>query len=479
MIPNNSPWLAQLNRARPVVALGEHASTDAVIVGGGIAGVTTAFFILKHTNKKVILLEADKIAHGATGHNAGQVTSYFERPFHEIAEEFGVRMAAQGQHAIESAWDLLDEIIATCALKTPLYRFMGYAGYSSLDQLIPELKSNLARVQGGLAAEPVLVAEEANVAKDIPSVYKGLYTVAPQAEILNVLETQNTSYIACMAEKKGCTNSALFTEELIAYLASNFTNRFSFYEGSRVKLVVLKKGAGIVEVENHRIAASTIILCTNGFENFHIVNEHGPEIETIFHHTVRGRIGYMAGYIEQSQNVPMAISYYPKVIGANFDPTGEPYFYLTRRPYEHEKREHRLVCIGGPEKILPSSAIYSRENAGSEEIQWQDEEFLQKNYRNYPEGDTEYTFFWHGLMGYTPNRIRRIGYEPLNSVLMYNLGCNGVGILPSIYGGKRISQLLSGRELGPSIFDPQDQRKFKTMLTYFFRSIKKFFAPVR
>jgi glycine/D-amino acid oxidase-like deaminating enzyme len=36
---------------------------------------------------------------------------------------------------------------------------------------------------------------------------------------------------------------------------------------------------------------------------------------------------------------------------------------------------------------------------------------------------------------------------------MYNLGCNGVGILPSIYGAKRIAQLLAGETLGPSIFD--------------------------
>jgi glycine/D-amino acid oxidase-like deaminating enzyme len=63
-------------------------------------------------------------------------------------------------------------------------------------------------------------------------------------------------------------------------------------------------------------------------------------------------------------------------------------------------------------------------------------------------------FQWQGLMGYTPNNIRRIGFEPRNSALLYNLGCNGVGMLPSVYGGKRIAQLLSGIHLPPSIFDP-------------------------
>jgi glycine/D-amino acid oxidase-like deaminating enzyme len=59
-------------------------------------------------------------------------------------------------------------------------------------------------------------------------------------------------------------------------------------------------------------------------------------------------------------------------------------------------------------------------------------------------------------MGYTPNRIRLIGEEPKNPVLMYNLGCNGVGILPSIFGGRRIARIVAGERLGKSIFDPKD-----------------------
>jgi glycine/D-amino acid oxidase-like deaminating enzyme len=472
MIPNNSPWIAQLNRTRPVVSLAGHLSTDVVIVGGGIAGISTAYFILKHTDKKVVLLEADKIAHGATGHNAGQITSYFERPFYEIVEEFGLKVASQGQAGIESAWDLLDQILSDASLATPVYRFEGYAGYSNLEQLLPELKSNLCRVKGGLTAERVLVSEESGIAKDIPKIYKGLFEIAPQKEILDQLETNNPAYIASMSQKKGCTNSALLCEEIVGFMSAHYRDRFSFYEGNKVNRIVLEKKGGIAEVGQHRIAASHIVLCTNGFENFHIQNNAGREIDTFFHHTVRGRIGYMAGYLEEARNPPIALSYYPKVIGPNFDPSSEPYFYLTRRPYDHERREHRLVCIGGPEKALPNDATYTRENSGSQEIQWQDEEFMQNNYRHYPK-TVEYLFFWHGLMGYTPNRIRRVGHEPLNRVLMYNLGCNGVGILPSIYGGKRIAQLLSGLDLEPSIFDPQDQRKFKTVLSTFLLLFKR------
>ncbi len=57
-------------------------------------------------------------------------------------------------------------------------------------------------------------------------------------------------------------------------------------------------------------------------------------------------------------------------------------------------------------------------------------------------------------MGYTPSGMRCIGPEPINPVLMYNLGCNGVGLLSSIYGGFRISKFLNKKKLEKSIFDP-------------------------
>jgi glycine/D-amino acid oxidase-like deaminating enzyme len=48
----------------------------------------TAYMLLMHTSHKVTLIEAKRLAHGATGHNAGQVAAYFEKPFDEIVEEY-------------------------------------------------------------------------------------------------------------------------------------------------------------------------------------------------------------------------------------------------------------------------------------------------------------------------------------------------------------------------------------------------------
>lgn len=459
MVPNHSPWIAQLNRTRPAKPLDRDLTTDVVIVGGGIAGVTTAFFTLRTTDKRVVLLEADKIAHGATGHNAGQVTTYFERPLSELVAEFGLELAVDGQRSIENGWGLLDQIITEARLTTPLHRFTGYAGLSTLAQVTQHLQDNACRVQGGLHAEAILIAEEWEGRHHLPEEYRALYALAPHHEILTKLETGNERYIALLGYQKGCTNSALLTEELLGYLASTYPDRFSYYEKSPVRTLTLDDAHATLEVTDYTVTCERVVLCTNGFENLSINNTTGADIDTSFHHLVTGRIGYMSGYREADHAPATAISYFGDEGPTPDDPTGESYFYLTRRPHDPgDGKAFSLVCTGGPDSLLPEGAPYSRKETCDERRRDTIDTFLKENYERHPPTNVRYEFCWHGLMGYTPNGVRRVGSEPCNSVLLYNLGCNGVGILPSIYGSERIARILAGESLAPSIFDPADQR---------------------
>ncbi len=461
MIPNFSPWIKQLNRTRPVVPLDQDLSTDVAIVGGGIAGVVTAFFTLRDTLNKVVLIEADKVAHGATGHNAGQLASYFERPLPSMVEEFGEKLALEAVRDVESAWLLLDEIVDETKIRTPIHRFTGYAGVTDMGKLLDFLESNKYRERNGIPRESIIISESWEELKDIPEEYQPFYSVAKHEDILGLLDTNNSNFIACVSYQKGCTNSALLTEELIGYLIANYKDRFSFFEESPLKIVRLDEDSAKLEVLNKTISAKRVVLCTNGFENFSIDNNVGQDINTEFHHSVAGRIGYMAGYIQPLNHPPTAISYFLKDKIGGSDPTGDTYFYLTRRPHENEGTEDidfNLVCAGGPEKVLPNWALYSRAHACDEDVRQSIDDFLETNYGKH-QRDTEYAFCWHGLMGYTPSGVRRIGPEPLNPVLLYNLGCNGVGILPSIFGGKKIARFLNEEKMEVSIFDPHDQSK--------------------
>src|SRR3954447_12547161 len=91
--PTRSPWLAQVAGEAPPRPLDADASADVAVVGAGIAGVATAFFLLRDTPHSVLLIERDRVARGATGRNAGQMTTYFERPLSDIADDFGAERA--------------------------------------------------------------------------------------------------------------------------------------------------------------------------------------------------------------------------------------------------------------------------------------------------------------------------------------------------------------------------------------------------
>lgn len=454
MLSNNSPWLAQLKRTRPVDRLVGDLTTDVAIVGGGIAGVSTAYFVLKHTDKAVALLEADKIAHGATGHNAGQLVSYFERPFADIVKEFGLEQAAKAQEAIESAWVLLEEIHQEAQLQTPIYQFTGYAGCSDLDEILAHLENNAYRIKVGLVPYLIAIADNAPCLNQVPHEYKPLYTVLPQKDILALLETEDPRYIAALSARKGCMNSALFCEELIGYLLTKFQGRFVLAEHAPVAKITLEKDSAMLDIDGKLVTAECVVLCTNGFEKITIINNHGKEVDTKFHALVRGSVGYMVGYLEELDKPPTAISYLPSHNNTVKPYDADPYFYLSRRPYEVEKNQkHNLVSVGGPEVLVGDTKGYSKESAYDERFDKVIDEFIHRTYKHAPQSSINYTFRWHGLMGYTPNGIRLIGPEPRNPRLLYNLGCNGIGLLPSMYGGKRIAHIVAGEKVEPMIFD--------------------------
>lgn len=448
----NSPWLHQLRRIRPVASLQSNMQTDVTIVGGGIAGVSTAYSILKNTTLSVMLLEASKIGHGATGHNAGQVASYFERPFTEIVEEFGLTLAAQGQQSVESAWMILEEIIQEAQLQTPLWQTTGYAGLTSIESITQHLRDAALKTNADIIPEQIYVAD--HIAGSLPDEFSTLYTAVPQADILALLQTHNTRYIATLAHRKGCMNSALFCEELIGYLLQTYSQHFFLAEHTPVQQINLEEDIIVAHTDAYTVKSSKLVLCTNGFEHFTIHDSQGNQIDTKFHSSIHGTVGFMMGYLDPIDQPPTVISYIDDKI-ANTGDESEPdiYYYLTRRPFETENKvHHNLVCVGGPDSRLDDKMDYDPTAPYPSEIESQFKSFLHSTYTPSP-AHVQPNFKWHGLMGYTPNSIRRIGPEPTYPNLLYNIGCNGVGILPSIYGSKRISDYIVGKQLEPSIFD--------------------------
>ncbi len=449
---NKSPWIHQLDETRKPVSLTQDIDTDIAIVGAGIAGVSTAFFILKYTNKKVVIIEKGKLAHGATGHNAGQVVACFERPLEDMVKEFGFEKVKKALHDLHSGWILIDEMYHDARLKILFSRIDGAHGLSDLHQVISALSDLEIEVLSGLHKDDFLIHENAPFINSIPNNLKHLYRTVPHKEILERLETDDTEFQAVMVDRRACMNSALFCQEIVSYLLKKYETRFSIYENTTIKKVILRKTHALLDADKHTIGAERVVLCTNGFENFDIFNEDGLAVDKKFHHLIEGKVGYMSGYLENLNKKAAAISYFT----SDFDPSSsDPYYYLTRRPHELGDKKHNLVCVGGPELGIDDRGEYLYDYDYPEKMHQDIDAFIKKVYDTDPEKKIDYQFTWHGLMGYTPNRVRLIGEEPKNRVLLYNLGCNGIGIIPSVFGGRKISRIIGGENMKESIFDPK------------------------
>lgn len=475
---NNSPWLYQTRKRQyPEFIAPKHGEydSDVVVVGAGIAGIATAFFLLKYTNTTITLVEGHKIAHGATGHNAGQLTSYFERSIKSMVDEFGFEKTMHGQKMIDETWVLLEEMYTDAGLTIPFSRFIGHGGLTSIQQLEHFLDENLLRKKAGLAVEYIRVADQSVALEQLQNhikneEYKHLYHVVPHQEILDILETNNTKYIASLSFPKGCMNSALFCYEVILFLKDKYPDRLHIYEKSVVSKVSfhtpetdMRKGRkAVLDLGTVTLYADHVVLCTNGFQSITLIDKGGLELNTRFHHSVHGTVGYMSGYIEQLSKPPTAISYFEQPESTNAD----PYYYMTRRVFEYgdTNNDHipdqNLISIGGPERILESSYAYSFYDDYPSQVAADIEKFAEKTILpNSSQIDgaiapaREHIFTWHGLMGYTSNGVRMIGRDPKEKALLYNLGCNGVGILPSVYGARCVARLVAGESLPPSIFD--------------------------
>ncbi|MEN6513263.1 FAD-dependent oxidoreductase [Methanoculleus sp.] len=100
---------------------------DVTVIGAGIAGITTAF-LLKRAGLTVALIDAYRIARGATGYTTAKITSLHRLIYTELIDRFGEEKARQyagaNQAAIEKIASLVREYNIPCSFeRKPAYTY--------------------------------------------------------------------------------------------------------------------------------------------------------------------------------------------------------------------------------------------------------------------------------------------------------------------------------------------------------------------
>ena len=119
-------------------ALQENIETDICVIGGGIAGLTTAYLLSKE-GKAVVLIDAMEMGEGETG----RTTAHFFPPddrYFEIEDAFGEDKARLVAESFEQATALVETIIKEEGIDCEFERLSGYLfslssdGYTDLDK---------------------------------------------------------------------------------------------------------------------------------------------------------------------------------------------------------------------------------------------------------------------------------------------------------------------------------------------------------
>ncbi len=139
--PPQSYWIASTEQP-DYPALEEDITADVAVVGGGIAGITAAY-LLKSEGLKVVLIEADRILKGTTGHTTAKLTSQHSLIYYKIRDKLGEEMARQYAQANEAAIEMVESLVKEKGIDCDFKRCPAYV-YTQQDSYVSKIESEVA-----------------------------------------------------------------------------------------------------------------------------------------------------------------------------------------------------------------------------------------------------------------------------------------------------------------------------------------------
>jgi len=107
--PPKSFWVDSTSHTNYPI-LDENLKVDIAIVGGGIAGITSAYLLSK-SGLNVAVVEADRILQGTTGHTTAKITSQHGLIYNKIKDSVSEALAWQYAAANEAAIRMIQKIV--------------------------------------------------------------------------------------------------------------------------------------------------------------------------------------------------------------------------------------------------------------------------------------------------------------------------------------------------------------------------------
>lgn len=147
-------WLDTGPAQPPFPRLEGDARADVAVIGGGIVGITTAL-LLREAGASVVLLEADRLARGVSGHTTAKVSSQHGMIYARLRSRFGAEAAQTYGHVNQHALSWIAARVEREAIDCDFRRRASYAYVTSPAQLSRAEDEAQAAADAGLPARLV------------------------------------------------------------------------------------------------------------------------------------------------------------------------------------------------------------------------------------------------------------------------------------------------------------------------------------
>ncbi len=163
MSVTRSFWQIKNEQLKREAQPGTSSSCDIAVIGGGLLGIATAYFLRSFGCESVIVLEKEYVGYGASGRNAGFLISGMAEPYSRLVIGMGNEWARHLMASTRSNHDLIASAIDNGNIKCDYQRAGSYhLAVSDVELRELEESVNLLHKDGfaGEMIEPKAIADE-------------------------------------------------------------------------------------------------------------------------------------------------------------------------------------------------------------------------------------------------------------------------------------------------------------------------------
>ena len=364
--------------------------TEVLIIGGGIAGLTTAYKLLK-AGKKVVLVEDGFIGSGESGRTTAHLTCALDDRYYYLENKFGEEAAKLAAESHAAAIDEIEKIVTDLNIDCAFKRVNGYLFLHESDKEENLDKELQATQKAGLRT----------------TILKGIPALA-NAEKQRCLAFSNQAQFHILHYLKGLAK-AVDSLGGIIYTEAHAEN-------------ITKKGA---KVNGYTFSAEHIVVATNTPIN-DVVTMHTKQ------HAYRTYV--IAGKIPKGQ-LPYSLWWDTGDQESKW--VSQPYHYVR---VENYNEKYDLLISGGEdhktgqadEEGIPETSRYDRLEAWT------------RNY--FPMLENDLTYRWSGQVIEPVDSLGFMGKNPGDDRIYIITGDSGNGMTHSTIGAMIICDSIMGNK---------------------------------